>query len=469
MKCNREAEQRKMIIPAWRKVGYGMGEMGSQFSWSMISSYLTMYYTDVVGLAPAVISAIMLAARIWDAINDPMFGAIAERTQSRWGRFRPYILFGCPLLAVFSCLMFLNLPVSYFWRGIWCTVTYLLCDMAYTVVNISTGCLANSMTTSNRERVSLNAYKGVMGSIVSLLVGAITIPLILYFGNQSVLSDKGFFSVAFIYSCISIPFFLVCFFSSKETVTVKRQVRGNTTLALIRSFRYLLEDRNAILLIAAEITFLTGVFGRLGIMTYYFVYVLDNTILTAGFATALSLGMMFGNVVAAVVMKYFDKKWVGSCSAVCQAVCCVIFFLIGEFQMDYLVIPVGFIYGVTNLSANVSYGLSAEIIDDNWIRTGIRSDGVIYSCISFATKLGNAIGGSIGILALGMAGFVANADLSNNVLSRMNGVINLGPVLFFILSAIFFAFNGMSNKKAEENEEKLGHMFEKQDSRNGNF
>ena len=462
MKNNVVAEQRKRTISVWNKIGYGMGEMGSQFSWSMVSSYLTMYYTDVVGLAPAVISAIMLTARIWDALNDPMFGAIAESTQSRWGRFRPYILFGSPLLALFSCLMFLNLPIGGFWRGIWCTATYLLCDMAYTVVNISIGCLANSMTTVNRERVSLNAYKGVMGSLASLLVGAVTVPLILYFGNQSISSDKGYFIVALLYSCISIPFFLMCFLSSKETVTVRRQVRGNTTLALIRSFRYVMEDRNAKLLIAAEITFLTGVFGRLGIMTYYFVYVLKDTLLTAGFATALSLGMMFGNVVAAFVMKYFDKKWVGTCSAICQAVCCAAFFLIGEFQRNSLVIPVGFLYGITNLSANVSYGLSAEIIDDNWLRSGIRSDGVIYSCISFATKLGNAVGGSIGILALGMVGFVANAKLSGAVLSRMNGVINLGPMLFFFFSAIFFALNGMTNKKAKENEEKLDHLLHRE-------
>lgn len=435
-----------------------MGEMGSQFSWAMVSSYLTIYYTDVVGLAPSVISAIMLAARIWDAVNDPMFGAIAESTQSPWGRFRPYILFGSPFLALFSCLMFLNLSVDGGWKVLWCTATYLCCDLAYTVVNISVGCLANSMTPVNSQRVSLNAFKGVMGSFTSLVVGAVTMPLILYFGNQSVSSGRGYFIVALIYSCVSIPLFLICFFSAKESVKVKRQVRGNTTLALIRSFRYTLEDWNARLLIGAEITFLTGVFGRLGIMTYYFVYVLDDPLLTAGFATALSLGMMGGNVIAAILMNRFDKKWVGTGSAVCQALCCAVFFLIGENQMGSAVIPMGFIYGITNFSANVSYGLSAEIIDDNWLRTGIRSDGVIYSCISFATKLGNAIGGSVGILALGFVGFVAKAELSTQVLSRMNAVINLGPMLFFLASAVFFAANKMTNSQAAANEKKIAKM-----------
>ena len=458
MRYIREAEPARPDMPVWKKIGYGMGEMGSQFSWTMVSSYLTIYYTDVVGLAPSVISAIMLAARIWDAVNDPMFGAIAESTHSRWGRFRPYILFGSPFLALFSCLMFLKLPVGIFWQGVWCTVTYLCCDLAYTAVNISVGCLANSMTPVNSQRVSLNAYRGVLGSFTALLIGAFTMPLLLHFGGQSLSSDRGYFIVALIYSCVSIPLFVLCFLSTKETVQAKRQVRGNTTLALIRSFRYTLEDWNAKMLIGAELTFLTGVFGRLGIMTYYFVYVLDNALLTAGFSTAMSLGMMGANVAAAFLMNRVDKKWVGVGSAVCQALCCAGFFLIGETGLHPAVIPLGFIYGLTNCSSNVSYGLSAEIIDDNWIRTGIRSDGVIYSCISFATKLGNAIGGSIGILALGFVGFVANASLSAEVLSRMNAVINFGSMIFFLLSAAFFAANRMTNEKAEENEKKIAQM-----------
>ena len=98
-------------------IGYGFGEAGSQLSWTLIGTYLTAFYTDVVGLTPAIIAGIMLAARIWDAINDPMFGTIAENyTHTRWGRFRPYILFGAPILALFNCLTFLNLNIAPMWK-----------------------------------------------------------------------------------------------------------------------------------------------------------------------------------------------------------------------------------------------------------------------------------------------------------------------------------------------------------------
>lgn len=450
-------------LSVWRKIGYGMGEAGSQFSCTLISSYLTVYYTDVVGLAPAVISLIMLIARSWDAVDDPMFGAIAENTHTRWGRYRPYILFGAPVVALLNCLTFLNLDLPNVWKAIWCGATYILCGAAYSAVNLSVGCLANSMTPYNKERVSMNAFKGFLGGIVQMLVSAVTMPLILYFGGQSTSSPTGYFLVAVGFSIACIPCFWICFASSKEVIRPRRQQRrGNTTLALIRSFRYAFSDRNARLLILAMLVFLVGVFGRLGIMAYYFIYVLDNPGLMAGFATIMSFGMFVVNVYAPYLLNRFDKKWVAVGSAAAQAVCCTLFFFAGELHLNGVIMVVGFLYGASNLAAIVSYTMGAEIIDDNWLRTGVRSDGVIYSCISFATKFGNAIGGSVGILALAQVGFVANADLSSQVLTHMNAVINFGPAVFFLIAGVMFAMNGMTNQQGKENEIKICKQMEQQ-------
>lgn len=415
-----------------QKIGYGMGEAGSQFSWTLISSYLTLYYTDVVGLTPVVISVIMLIARIWDAVNDPIFGTIAENTQTRWGRYRPYILFGAPVLALFSVLTFLNLDIPVMWKAIWCGFTYIACGMAYTAVNLSVGCLANTMTVSNKDRVTLNAFRGIVGNIVTILVNAITVPLILFWGDGTMNSGKGYVGTAVIFSAVSIPCFWICVRSTKEVLNSKRvQHKGSAVRALFRSFEYILSDKNAVFLILAMLMFLMGIFGRIGIMAYYFIYVLNNIKLMAAFGTAMSIGMFVVNFYAPFLLNRLNKKTVGVISALCQAGCCSLFFLLGEQRTANIsVVIVGFIYGATNLAAMVSYTLGAEIIDDNWIRTGIRSDGIIYACISFSTKMGNAIGGSIGILALGAIGFVANKTMSNEILTRMNAVINFGPAVF---------------------------------------
>lgn len=433
-----------------------MGEAGSQFSWSLISSYLTIFYTDVVGLLPAVISLIMLIARIWDAVNDPMFGAIAENTSTKMGRYRPYILFGAPIMAILNCLTFLNLDLSIAGKAIWCGITYIGCGMAYTAVNISVGCLANSMTSDNKQRVSLNAFRGIMGGVIQILIGAVTMPLIMKFGYGSTASARGYFLTAVVFSLLSIPCFLICVFTTKETIGNERyQKRKSTIKALFRSFQYTFTDKNALLLILAELAFLTGIFGRLGIMAYYFIYILKQPQLIAGFATAMSIGMMMVNFYAPYILNRIDKKNVGVISSVLQALCCVVFFFTGEAQMSSVMIILGFLYGITNVGGLVSYTLGAEIIDDNWLRSGIRSDGVIYSCISFSTKLGNAIGGSAGILVMGLVGFQANTEMSSSTLTKMNAVINFGPALMFIISAIFFSLIRMTNALGRENEEKI--------------
>ena len=125
-----------------------------------------------------------------------------------------------------------------------------------------------------------------------------------------------------------------------------------------------------------------------------------------------------------------------------------------------MVVPSGFLYGVTNLVSLSCFTLSAEIIDDNWIRTGVRSDGVIQSCVSFSTKLGNAIGGSIGILALSAVGYVANVEnLGADVLTKMDMVINFAPASFYIVATILFLSVGMTKEKAKANEVKIAELI----------
>ena len=456
----KESGEKKLSF--WRKVGYSFGKIGCQCSWTLISSYLTVFYTDVVGLTPVVISVIMLIARIWDAINDPMFGAIAEKTHTKWGRFRPYILWGTPVLALFNCLTFLNLDIPNGWKAIWCGFTYIGCGMAYTAVAISTQCVANVMTTSNKERVSLNAFKGIGSGLIGMVMSAVTMPMILKFGNGSAASARGYFMSAVVFSIVSIPCFLVCFASTKEIIGAQesdKKTIGQTMKELLYSFKYTLSDRNALFLVLAMITFLTGLFGRIGIMAYYFIYIMKDPALIAGFATAMAAGTLAVNFYAPALLNNISKKYVGALGCLGQILCCIFAYIIGENGMTGMVVLSGFLFGALNFTAITSSTLSAEIIDDNWIRTGVRSDGVIVSCISFSTKLGNAIGGSIGILALSAVGYVANStDMSAQVLSNMNKVINFAPAAFYVISGICFLCITMTHKKAKENEAKLAEM-----------
>lgn len=453
-------------IPIKNKIGYGMGEAGSQLSWALVSSYLSVYYTDVVGLTPAVISIIMLVARVWDAFNDPMFGSIAENTRTKWGRFRPYILWGAPILALFNCLTFLNLDISQGAKAFWCAFTYIGCGMAYTAVNISTGCVANSMTALNSERVTLNAFRNGVGQIAGVILSATAMPIILYFGDGSTSSAKGYFFAALIFSICSIPCFWICVASTKEIIGGgTRQKESHVVRELLTSFKLTFSDRNSRLVMIAIILCLTGLGGRLGVISYFFVYVINNPAMMAVYMTAFSVGMVLVNFYIPVLFNHVDKKICGIITCVLQAACCIATYFLGT-SGNYIVITVlGFLFGFTHFCGNVAFTLAGEIIDDNWLRTGTRADGVIYSSISFGTKFGNAIGGSVGILLLGIVGFVANTNISAAVLTKMNAVINFVSAIFYLAAIIPFAMIRMTNKLGKENELKIKEMTARQENK----
>lgn len=456
-------ENTAIKLSLFQKVGYGFGEAGSTLSFTLISSYLTVFYSDVVGLAPAIIAAIMLVARIWQAVCDPLFGGIAENTKSKWGRYRPYILFGAPVLAIFNCLTFLNLDISDGAKTFWCVFTYIVCCTAYSFANGAVICVVNSITSINAERVSANAYKGAIGSIFSVIVSAVTMPLLLHFGNGNTNSSNGYFMTALIFSIASLPCFFFCFKSTREVISGGNQNEAekkvNPVLNILNSFKNAFKDWNVACLMIALILYLTGIFGRIGIMSYYFIYVLSNPMGMASFGTAMTIGMFVVNLYAPALLNHIDKKYVGVLSCVLQCACCVAFFFMGEAGANsMLVAAVGLVYGATNFVGLTSFALCGELIDDNWLRTGKRSDGVIATAISFSTKIGNAIGGSVGIIALGAAGYVANSEMSAATLTKMNAVINFGPVVCFALAIIPFLMIRMTNKKGRENEKKIKEM-----------
>ena len=175
----------------------------------------------------------------------------------------------------------------------------------------------------------------------------------------------------------------------------------------------------------------------------------------------LTFGMIMPGFYAPIVLNKFNKKTVGMVACFLMAFFCVTFYFAGEAHASLPVMVVlHFLYGASNCAAITCFVLIGEIVDDAWLRTGIRSDGVMYSMVSFGTKLGNAIGGSIGILGLAAVGFVANTEMSAATLSNMDKVINFGPAAIYVLAGVFYGMLHMTNAKGKENEPKVKAMME---------
>ena len=192
---------------------YGCGDFASNLTNTFMGSYLSIFYTDVVGLAPAVVSMIMVIARVWDAINDPMFGAIAERTNTKKGRFRPYIFYFTPFLALAAVLTFTTMGGK--GGAIYAAVTYIVYGMLYTVVNLSYGSLSTVMTTNPEDISQLTSWR-MMGTNLSSVVLSALSPVIMgaLSGGES-FTAKSYLLTIIIYAACSIPLFYFVYANCK--------------------------------------------------------------------------------------------------------------------------------------------------------------------------------------------------------------------------------------------------------------
>lgn len=271
---------------------------------------------------------------------------------------------------------------------------------------------------------------------------------------------------ALIFSILCIPCLVICFFSTREVISANQAKKENARESkqkgsLLKSFIQAFQDRNARMLILAMIFVLIAIMGRMGIQAYYFIYVLGDAEKMAACVSAMGIGMLLPGVYVPFILNRVDKKWAGTAGNILMGLCCVALYFAAETNASLgVLVVIHFLMGLFNTQQVACFTLAAEIIDDNWIRTGHRIDGTLYACVSFATKLGNAIGSSVGILTLAAVGYVANAQLESSVLSNMNKVINFGPFVFFMLAAIFFALINMTNAKGRENEEIVKKMVE---------
>ena len=211
------SENKNGKVPLISKIAYGFGDVGCNFSWMFVSNFLMIFYTDVFGISMAAVSALMLFSRFWDAINDPIVGGLTDKTKSRWGRYRPWLLVAAPITAILLVLTFWARPD---WpqngKIIYMVITYCLLVLGYTCVNIPYGTLCGAMTQDIDERAKINTSRSVAAMIAIGVLNIITVPLISKFGSHS--AKTGYLTVAVIYGCIFTACHFFCFAKTKEAV-----------------------------------------------------------------------------------------------------------------------------------------------------------------------------------------------------------------------------------------------------------
>lgn len=428
---------------------YGFGDLASQFIWTFVGSYLTIFYTDIVGLTPIIASAIILGSRIWDAIIDPVMGVIAERSRTKWGRFRPYIAFGSPALAVFGVMTFTNPFSGTSTAGvIWATVTYVVAGMLYTVVNIPYSALSGVMTEDANQRNKINTSRNIGMNVGMIIVNSCSAGLALYFSGagSQVANGRGYMMAAIVYSIIAIPLFLVVFFTSKEYVS---PVNNPAKSSFKDTFRNLINNKYLMIIAGIMSLQMTAFMGRIAVCTFYVIYCLNSFTMIALIMTIPSIGAVIGSFFVPYFAKKIGKRNVLMYSMLIQALGLLVIYL-SPFDNMAMVIIGCCIFGLFNVGFPMSLSMVADSVDYMELKTGIRTDATAYATYGLATKLGNALGGSIGILLLSAFGYVANAQQTASALKGINIVVNLIPAILFILSAVLCLLWKMTDAQADD-------------------
>ena len=426
-------------------VFYSLGEVGSQLSWYMINTYLMIFYTDVVGLTASAISLIMLVARVWDAINDPMMGLIADRTRTRWGKFRPYLMFAPPVLAIFNILTFTVFPVEGFAKVILALLTYVGAGMAYTAVCITYGGLVNLIAKDSQVRMNYTSARAIGASVVSMVLSAVAMPMILFFSKGEVADKSGYFWTTVICSAIMLPCFWLCAWKCKETVVSHIPTQAGEKKKVLETLK--LMCKNKMLMITVSTVFLgaAAIMGRMSMLAFYIIYVVGSFQMIAPIFTIMTVMQLVGCLFLPWGTKTFGKRnWLLILNIV-QIAGFIIMFL-APVNSPVILLGISAILGITNSAANVCTGMLSDCIEYGDWKYGIREEGVTYSYMSFGVKLATAVTGAVTVLLLSATGYVAGAEQTEATKTGINVIVNLLPAACVFVSIIPLFFYKLDNK-----------------------
>ncbi|REC95998.1 GPH family glycoside/pentoside/hexuronide:cation symporter [Kushneria indalinina DSM 14324] len=286
------------------KVGYGCGDLASNFIWQAMSIFIVYYYTDVIGIAAGVIGSIMLFSRVFDGVSDVAMGYIIDKTTSRHGKARPWLLWLAVPFAVSAVLLFAVPDIDPFWQVVYIAVTYNVVCLVYTGLNVPYGTMNSLITQDQYQRSLLNVFRMSLALVGVLLVSNLTLPVATLLGG----GQFGWVMTFMMFGAIGTALFIFTFKTTRERVQPASQNMRDTKVSLKESLKTL--GRNRYWVLATAFILLTYIFNGLnsGAVVYYAEYILDNTWLVGVVTTAYIAFILLGMVVVAPITKRFGKR-----------------------------------------------------------------------------------------------------------------------------------------------------------------
>ncbi|MEM9758020.1 MAG: MFS transporter [Pseudomonadota bacterium] len=443
------------------KLGYGLGDTASNFFFQVFNLFLMYYYTDIFGLAPAAVGAMFLVTKIIDAASDPIMGLIADRTNSRWGKYRPYLLWGAIPYGACGYLMFAGPELSDTGKLVYAYLTYTAMMLAYTVVNVPYSALMGVISPSSIERTKVASYRFICAFLAGWLIATFVGPLKNMLGGGD--EAQGFRLTMIIFAIASVALFWVTFATTRERVKVKPRKSD-----IRQDLRALLSNGPWAVLFLSAIVTLMNIAVRNGSLLYYFKYYVgdDGTPLFLIFdktAVFLSLGlisMIGGIVLTKYLTEHFEKRMLMITLTLLNAASMAAFYFIPpeDYWMMVLVNCLGsFVIGPTPA---LVWSMYADCADYGEWKTGRRITALVFSTVQFAQKMGLAVGAGVLGIVLGAFGFVANEAQSDGSLLGIRLMFSILPAVLAVAGAGFILFYRIDARTISQMEDELAALHE---------
>ncbi|HVK52632.1 MAG TPA: MFS transporter [Pseudoxanthomonas sp.] len=394
-------------LPLREKIGYGIGDFGFNLYWANISAFLLIFYTDVMGLAAGAVGTMMLVTKLVDAAADPFMGAIADRTRTRWGRFRPYLLYAAVPLAITGVLTWTVPDLDGSGRLLWAYATFTLMMFVYTVLSMPYSALSGVMTADSQQRTTLISFRFIAAFAGTTLVNWLTLDLVRWLGRGD--EQLGWQLTMVLYGVVAVATFVAVFANTRERIEPPPQQRSTMRQDVLD----LLGNKPWLVLFVLALVIMVTIVMRSGSLVYYLKYYVSRPELTGLFLGSYSVALAVGAALTPLLTRLVDKRrlMMGLMAGV-GAISCAMYFVPKEqiwvtFALNTLV---GLLLGP---KSPLAFSMYADCADYTEWKTGRRATAMTFAAAAFSQKLGGAVASAAIAWMLAAMGYIANQAQSD--------------------------------------------------------
>lgn len=446
-------------LSAAEKIGFGMGDAACGIVYSSVTMFLTYFYTDIYGLSAAAVGIMFLVTRVLDAITDPLTGLVADRVHTRWGHFRPWLIWFAIPYAVLAVLTFSTPDFGESGKLLYAYITYTLLMLCYTFINIPYCALGGVITTDEKDRLSAQSYRFTISSLAGLVVSVATLFLVDWLGKEN--KQFGFQATMAIMGTLAVIMLFFCFFSTSERVRPKVE----TNSSMMDDLRILMANDQW--RIVAVITFFSSMAGvmRSAATLYYATYLMlggiesaAGTAMKSAFVSTSVVGTIIGSIAAGYLAQRYRAVSLFKNINLLLVVIGVVMFFVPPTWLA-VVFPLYFLVGFFHqMYQPFKWNMMANAADYGEWKFGRRITGLSFSGNLFALKMGMAVAGAFVGFSLGWFGYQAgNPTQTTLATNGIIGLLTIGPSISYLVLYWLSRFYILDDKMMNQIQRDLAH------------